>query len=202
MLRSQVGVSKTRAFALVFLIVSSVGAFSQAFKIIHNFSNSDGAYSFYDDLTQGFDGNLWGTTFAQGVYDDGTAYRITPGGSISILNNFSPQYAQPEGALVLAPSGIYYGVTPAGGTSTTVPFSAWIRRERLPCCTALQVRTAIFQRHRSHLDPMAVFMELPYLAEVASMELFSKLRPPGSLQPYTASNRIGTTAMNLKVRLC
>jgi uncharacterized repeat protein (TIGR03803 family) len=109
--------SKARMIALVLLIAASVTASSQTFTIVHNFDNSEGAYSYFDNLTQGFDGNLWGTTFAQGAYDDGTAYRMTPEGSLTVLNDFNSQYAQPEGALVLAPSGIYYGVTPAGGTS-------------------------------------------------------------------------------------
>jgi uncharacterized repeat protein (TIGR03803 family) len=114
---AKTSVSKTRMVVLVLLICGSVAAFSQTFTIVNNLSNSEGAYSYFDNLTQGFDGSLWSTTFAQGMYDDGTAYRITPHGSLTVLNNFNSQYAQPTGALVLAPSGIYYGITPAGGAS-------------------------------------------------------------------------------------
>src|ERR1700686_2785454 len=51
-------------------------------------------------LTRGADGNFYGTTQDGGAYDDGSLFRITPQGSLTILYSFSAldQHINSDGA--------------------------------------------------------------------------------------------------------
>jgi len=71
-------------------------------------------------LVQDSSGSFYGTTYAGGVYDDGTVFRITPTGVVTTLYSFCVQSGCSDGAL---PSGLiqatddnFYGTTYAGGT--------------------------------------------------------------------------------------
>jgi uncharacterized repeat protein (TIGR03803 family) len=77
-------------------------------------------------LTQGADGNFYGTTTyggtsnTCGVYGCGTIFKITPAGSLTTLYNFCPQAGctdgmGPGGALVQSANGDFYGTTGGGG---------------------------------------------------------------------------------------
>jgi uncharacterized repeat protein (TIGR03803 family) len=70
-------------------------------------------------LVQGTDGNFYGTTFAGGASNDGTVFKITPGGSLTTLHTFSgADGANPLGDLVQSASnGNFYGVASAGGNA-------------------------------------------------------------------------------------
>jgi uncharacterized repeat protein (TIGR03803 family) len=73
-------------------------------------------------VIQASDGNFYGTTFAGGTYDQGTIFRITPGGTLTTLYNFcwTPSTCSiatgsyPNGALLQASNGDLYGTTTAG----------------------------------------------------------------------------------------
>jgi len=63
-------------------------------------------------------GNLYGTTGNGGLYDRGSIYKLTPGGTFSVLHSFgrsaddgNPDGARPQGPLVMDPEGNFYGVT-------------------------------------------------------------------------------------------
>jgi uncharacterized repeat protein (TIGR03803 family) len=75
----------------------------------------------YSPLVQGTDGNLYGTTsFGGANYFDGTAFKITPGGTFTTLHSFSANGDlgyYPTGGLVQAANGNFYGVTAEGGTT-------------------------------------------------------------------------------------
>jgi uncharacterized repeat protein (TIGR03803 family) len=67
-------------------------------------------------LVQGSDGNFYGTTSAGGAYSNGTVFRITPSGTMTILHSF----AGGEGNNVLAPliqgsDGNFYGTASGSG---------------------------------------------------------------------------------------
>jgi len=86
----------------------------------------DGA-SPYSPLTQGTDGNLYGTTVLGGSnYSQGTVFRITTNGALTTLHEFGANSGtggepldgeDPYGGLVLDPNGDLYGTTFVGGSN-------------------------------------------------------------------------------------
>jgi uncharacterized repeat protein (TIGR03803 family) len=69
-------------------------------------------------LTLGADGNFYGTIWQAGVGGFGTAFKITPSGSLTVLHSFT---GAGDGAYPYAPpiqgtDGNFYGTTSAGGT--------------------------------------------------------------------------------------
>ncbi|HEY6290633.1 MAG TPA: choice-of-anchor tandem repeat GloVer-containing protein [Terriglobia bacterium] len=89
------------------------------FKTLFTFDNSDGAAPM-GALVQGTDGNLYGTTAAGGLYNQGTVFKITPGGVLTTLYSFCAQTNCPDGnvpeaALSLGTDGNFYGTTYSGG---------------------------------------------------------------------------------------
>lgn len=71
-------------------------------------------------LTQGRDGNFYGTTVGRGTSANSTVFGITPAGVESILDSVALPYTgnnYPIGALVQASDGQLYGITESGGTN-------------------------------------------------------------------------------------
>jgi uncharacterized repeat protein (TIGR03803 family) len=76
-------------------------------------------------LVQGSDGNFYGTTYLGGTngggFGDGTAFMITPQGTLTTLWQFGPSGTSDgvgsDGALVQGSDGNFYGTTFAGGTN-------------------------------------------------------------------------------------
>jgi|HubBroStandDraft_1064217.scaffolds.fasta_scaffold16093_1 uncharacterized repeat protein (TIGR03803 family) len=99
----------------------------------------DGAYP-QGGLTQGSDGNFYGTTAGTTSCcgngpDYGTVFKITPGGVLTTLHSFGgSDGAYPSGTLVQATNGILYGTTTEGGT-----FSCAIY---VGCGTVFRITTA------------------------------------------------------------
>jgi uncharacterized repeat protein (TIGR03803 family) len=74
----------------------------------------------YAGLAQGSDGDFYGTTYFGGTNNDGTVFRIGPGGSYTNLHFFGSYHADganPSGRLVLGSDGNFYGTTSLGGTN-------------------------------------------------------------------------------------
>jgi len=78
-------------------------------------------------LVQATNADLYGTTSQGGTHDAGTVYKITPGGTFTLLYSFcsrlTPQGecadgTELEAGLVQANNGDLYGTSSAGGTST------------------------------------------------------------------------------------
>jgi uncharacterized repeat protein (TIGR03803 family) len=88
--------------------------------IIHSFAGgaSDGAGP-YGSLIQGTDGNLYGMTFTGGTGNEGTIFKCTTSGTMTILHSFvgGTDGADPYGSLIQANDGNLYGMTTAGGIS-------------------------------------------------------------------------------------
>ncbi len=55
---------------------------------LYSFNGSDGSYP-QATLTQGSDGNFYGTTYSGGAQSLGTVFKITSGGSLITLYSFS-----------------------------------------------------------------------------------------------------------------
>lgn len=69
-------------------------------------------------LSEGTDGNFYGTTSTGGVNDRGTVFRVTPTGVHTVLYSFTsaPTDGQnPESGLELGADGAFYATTSAGG---------------------------------------------------------------------------------------
>ena len=73
------------------------------------------------DLYRHTDGNFYGMTSAGGIYDDGTIFKMSSTGAITIIRNFdyTNDGAYPEGELIKGPDGNMWGMTSSGGSNTT-----------------------------------------------------------------------------------
>src|SRR5579872_2989092 len=69
-------------------------------------------------IAQGRDGNLWSTTLFGGTNNMGTAFKLTPGGKLTVIYNFTSTTGQPASGLTLGANGNFYGTTFNGGTGT------------------------------------------------------------------------------------
>jgi len=108
----------------VFKITSS-GTFTQLYRFCSLADCVDGA-SPYAGLTQGIDGNFYGTTYyggtpTCGINGCGTVFKITPNGNLTTLYSFCSQAgcadgADPDGPLVQATDGNFYGTARGGGS--------------------------------------------------------------------------------------
>jgi uncharacterized repeat protein (TIGR03803 family) len=95
-----------------------------SYTILHTFpgQGADGAYA-YSGVILDADGNLYGTTYYGGTYNDGTVFEVPagqgPNGPDKILYSFHAGLDHggddPEGGLVFDPSGNLYGTTVFGG---------------------------------------------------------------------------------------
>ena len=89
-------------------------------SLVHSLSNTVGiGQSDPAALAQGTDGNFYGVTGVGGSFGVGTVFRLTPGGMLTVLHNFSgtPDGAAPSGTLVQGTDGDFYGTTRQGGAN-------------------------------------------------------------------------------------
>ena len=106
--------------------IVSVGGQLPAESQLHVFSDfgtagsGDGAAP-QAGLLVGSDGNLYGTTTNGGLYGNGTVFRLTPAGALSVVYAFgaagSNDAAQPISGLIQDGAGNLYGTTLAGGVN-------------------------------------------------------------------------------------
>lgn len=107
---------------LVFVAVFSfiaLAASAQTFTKLAGFNGTDGANP-YVGLTQGRDGNLYGTTIDGGAYGAGNVFKISARGKLTSLYDFCAQTNCPDGqypdtVLALGMDGNFYGTTQSGG---------------------------------------------------------------------------------------
>jgi uncharacterized repeat protein (TIGR03803 family) len=79
-------------------------------------SGEDGAFP-YAGVIFDTSGNLYGTTFQGGEYDDGSVFKLTPNLTESLLHSFNNNGVdgfEPYAGLLLN-HGVLYGTTPGGG---------------------------------------------------------------------------------------
>jgi uncharacterized repeat protein (TIGR03803 family) len=86
---------------------------------LHVFDKTDG-WAPYGALTQGTDGNFYGTTYQGGTYDSGTVFKITSSGTLTTLYSFDcgetkcPDGGYPYAGVVQGTDGNFYGTTYEG----------------------------------------------------------------------------------------
>jgi uncharacterized repeat protein (TIGR03803 family) len=91
------------------------------FNSIYDFGDHAGdplSPQFVGVIAQGRDGNLWSTTPLGGKNSLGTAFKLSPGGKLTAIYNFSSSTGQPYSGLTLGTNGNFYGTTYNGGTGT------------------------------------------------------------------------------------
>jgi uncharacterized repeat protein (TIGR03803 family) len=117
------GLAKMACFVFVFFVAAAIGAPAQTFTNLLDFDGANGSYPQPAPLVQGIDGNFYGTTGGGGLFDScmygtcGTVFKITPGGTLTTLHNFTggEDGSGPMPGLVLATNGYFYGVNSDGG---------------------------------------------------------------------------------------
>ncbi|PSR51947.1 hypothetical protein AHMF7605_28985 [Adhaeribacter arboris] len=82
--------------------------------------NTDGGYPAQNNLTIGTDGNFYGMTRQGGTSVYGTIFKMTPGGTFTVLKNFDngKDGGSPRGSLTQHLDGNFYGITSFGGNSS------------------------------------------------------------------------------------
>src|SRR6516162_5295582 len=81
-------------------------------ETLFNFQVGTGAAT--GTLIEGPDGNFYGTTSQGGPANNGTVFRVTPGG---LLTTLVSDQVRPAPGLILGNDGLLYGMTSAGGTN-------------------------------------------------------------------------------------
>lgn len=91
------------------------------YVVLYSFAGgtSDGSQP-YASLIQASDGNLYGTTTVGGTHSLGTVFKITTGGTETLLYSFGAtgDGAKPYGNLIQASDGNLYGLTQQGGANS------------------------------------------------------------------------------------
>ncbi len=83
-----------------------------SFCSLSNCADGEGAWG----LVQASNGRFYGTTVGGGENNDGTVFKMTPGGTLTTLHSFdSTDGAEPLAGLVQAANGDFYGTTYIGG---------------------------------------------------------------------------------------
>jgi uncharacterized repeat protein (TIGR03803 family) len=115
--------STLAAFLLCF--ASAITSPAQTFTTLLTFDGGNkGSGPGYGSLVQGLDGNLYGVTQAGGRFiagrcGCGTVFKVTPGGTLTILHTFNGDDGQePFAGLALATNGDFYGTTRLGGPTS------------------------------------------------------------------------------------
>jgi len=97
------------------LFTTGQTAVAQTFTVLYSFNGGGGGNLPDSGLILDAEGNLYGETEQGGAHYNGTVFRLTPGGTETVLYNFSPGWsAQPGGGLVRNAKGNLYG-TDSGG---------------------------------------------------------------------------------------
>ena len=111
----------TSGAGTVFKITSS-GALTTLYNFCSQPGCTDGALP-QSALVQTKDGTFYGTTVIGGAQNQGTIFKMTPGGVLTTLYNFCSKTncadgAQPNIGLTLATDGNFYGTAALGGNSS------------------------------------------------------------------------------------
>ncbi len=93
--------------------ITSAGDFTR----LYNFTGEADGIAPKAGLVEGSDGNFYGTTSFDSVNEDGTLFKVTPSGALTLVHTFAldPDGAGPQAPLVLGSDGSLYGVTTRGG---------------------------------------------------------------------------------------
>lgn len=106
-------------FALT-VALTSTSSFGQTITSIRDFGEKTGDPlnpQYVGLIAQGRDGDMYSTTPRGGTNALGAAFRITPGGALTVIHNFTAAEGTPYSGFTLGTDGNFYGTTFNGGTS-------------------------------------------------------------------------------------
>ncbi|HWA92460.1 MAG TPA: choice-of-anchor tandem repeat GloVer-containing protein [Rhizomicrobium sp.] len=88
--------------------------------LLHSFGGDDTGFEPLGGLLRDGDGNLYGTTAFGGSGGFGAVFKLTPGGTASLVRAFTNDAngGTPGGHLTWGPAGNIYGIAASGGTVT------------------------------------------------------------------------------------
>jgi uncharacterized repeat protein (TIGR03803 family) len=107
------------AFASSAVFMTLLGVSAAQMKVLYNFNGTIGSNPPEIALTQGRDGQIYGTASLGGISGLGSIFKITTDGQVTALHDFSGSDGQyPEAGLTLGADGNFYGTTEEGGTGS------------------------------------------------------------------------------------
>jgi uncharacterized repeat protein (TIGR03803 family) len=88
-------------------------------KVLHSFTGSPDGQYLYSGLTQGRNGDFYGTTDLGGAAGVGTVFKVTSTGSEAVLYSFlgGSEGGAPQGGLIQGTDGHFYGTTGGQGSA-------------------------------------------------------------------------------------
>jgi uncharacterized repeat protein (TIGR03803 family) len=91
---------------------------SGTFTLLHSFVATTEGSAPNGGFVKGNDGNFYGMTSADGIYTNGTIFRMTSSGTVTVLVSFyGARYGNmPQESLLKGKDSAYYGTTSNGGT--------------------------------------------------------------------------------------
>ena len=114
--------ARTLCFVFAVCVASAFPAHAQNFTRLVKFNGANGEGPAYGSLTQGLDGNFYGTTYLGGLNNGGELFKITPNGKVTTIYSFCPGVGCLDGSLpgdtlLQAFDGNFFGTTTEGGAS-------------------------------------------------------------------------------------
>jgi len=107
---------------ICFCAATAIALPAQIFTTLHYFAGQPGdGKDPYAGLVQGTDGNFYGTTYAGGASDLGAVFKMTSGGTVTILYSFTNDGdggCKPTAGLVQGTDGNFYGTTSSCGSGS------------------------------------------------------------------------------------
>ncbi len=113
--------SKVVCIVFMFCAATAISLPAQTLTTLHSFQRTTDGSDPSAGLVQATDGNFYGTTRSGGAYNQGTVFKMTPGGTVTTLYSFCAQSSCPDGsasngaALVQGTDGNFYGTTSGNG---------------------------------------------------------------------------------------
>lgn len=106
------------AIVLVFGSVAAPSAHAQTFTDLYNFTGGRDGGTPYAGLIRDAAGNLYGTTYWNGISGWGTVFKVDPTGKETVLYNFTglADGANPSARVIRDAAGNLYGTAQYGGT--------------------------------------------------------------------------------------
>jgi uncharacterized repeat protein (TIGR03803 family) len=91
-----------------------------ALTTLYSFTGGSDGSSPWATLVQAADGRLYGTTYSNGAYNNGTIFRITKSGTLTTLYNFNgTDGGASQAGLMQAADGDLYGTSKFGGAASS-----------------------------------------------------------------------------------